>query len=435
MASQALRFGLLVGSLLGGCDKLALSEHLDPMALPVAPGGSNTLDASTGFVPTDAGLGNHGDAAVAGACSFPVDVNAPFTKTALLTSVSQCTMQQLCEFDALAEDLQTKLSTYASAPSADTLAIARNAWYQTLQKWQVLELFQIGPAASLMDPGGQALRNEIYAFPYANRCAMEENLYDQTYLGPMFATAPSSARGFGALEYMLFFGDTTNGCTAVNRLNAKKLWATLSAEEIAARKAAYAGAVGRDLRAKSAALLSAWSASEGNFMSQLSTAGHGSTVYASEQAALNAVSNALYYLEQDVKLWKVGRPAALTGCSDGCRSYAESQYARISSDDVRTNLKAFRLIFQGCGENNAGLGFDDWLRAVGMGSIADEMLAALDAVDAAMVGFDLNAAFDQDPARVGPVYDAFKAVTDPFKTDMMTALDLSPPMELVGDND
>jgi len=430
MRSPLVQSGLLLALLHAGCDKLALPEHVDPMLPPSNPGAAPTLDSGTHFVPTEGDAGSP-----SGACSFVANLDAPFSKRALLDAVAQCTQQQLCEFDPLAAALETKLSAYAAAPSEDTLGSARNAWYFALQKWQILEMFGFGPAASTADPGGAGLRDEIYAFPAVNRCAMEEQLYDQTYAGAGFDATPPGARGLGAVEYMLFYTNTDNGCTALNRLNSKKLWSMLSADELAARKVAYAGALGHDIRAKSAALLASWSAEGGDFRAALANAGQGSAVYANEQAALNAVSNALFYLEQDVKQWKVGRPAGLVECPSSCASFAETRYARVASDSVRSNLEAFRRLFQGCGPDHAGLGFDDWLRAVGAGSVADEMLADLDAADAVMAQLDLNGAFEQSPASVAPVYAAFKAISDVLKTDMITVLDLEPPMELMGDND
>ncbi|MFT3928393.1 MAG: imelysin family protein [Myxococcales bacterium] len=441
MGSQSLRAGFLVA--LGfamGCDKLALPEHVSPMAPASNPGVGGHLDSGMTFVPstpspTDSD-GGAGDAGIgSAACAFLTNLDAPFSKSALLTSVAQCTQQQLCQFDPLAVELETKLAAYAAAPSPESLTGARDAWYHALQQWQILEMFGFGPQAPKGDPGGEGLRDEIYAFPAVNRCSMEEQLYDQTYAGSTFDMAPAGARGLGAVEYMLFYTNTDNGCTALNRLNGKQLWSMLSAEELANRKVAYAGALGHDIRAKSALLLSAWSASGGNFAQTLASAGPGGAVYMSEQAALNAVSNGLFYLEQDVKQWKLGRPAGLVECTANCAGYAETRYARVASDNVRANLKAFRLLYQGCGPDYQGLGFDDWLHAVGADSVADEMSAALDAADAAIAQFDLNGAFEQNPGSVAPVYAAFKAISDVLKTDVITVLNLDAPMMLVGDND
>ena len=98
----------------------------------------------------------------------------------------------------------------------------------------------------------------------------------------------------------------------------------------------------------------------------------------------------------------------------------------------------FRLLFEGCGANGSGLGFDDLLVSVDQAELAGDMktalanaIAALDAIDE----LSIEAAMLSDAASVQALYDAIKALTDLLKTDFVTVLDLARPMGAEGDND
>ena len=126
-------------------------------------------------------------------------------------------------------------------------------------------------------------------------------------------------------------------------------------------------------------------------------------------------------------------------CTSGstCPEALESRFARISTPNIAANLRGFRAIFQGCGTDNVGLGFDDWLSAVGRDDLAKSMLEALSGAEAAVADLDppLEQALVEDRAKVQVVYDAVKKLTDLLKTEFVTVLDLGLPRVAEGDND
>ncbi|HKO89724.1 MAG TPA: imelysin family protein, partial [Polyangiaceae bacterium] len=191
---------------------------------------------------------------------------------------------------------------------------------------------------------------------------------------------------------------------------------------------------------RAAALVNAFGPGGENFQAQLEGAGRDSKVYASEQAALNAISNALFYVDIEVKDWKLALPLGISpDCTSGstCPEALESRFASISSPNIAANLRGFRAIFQGCGTDYAGLGFDDWLSAVGREDLAKSMLVALSGAEAAVAGLDLTLeqTLVTDRATVQGVYDAVKKLTDLLKTEFVSVLDLDLPRVAEGDND
>jgi hypothetical protein len=90
----------------------------------------------------------------------------------------------------------------------------------------------------------------------------------------------------------------------------------------------------------------------------------------------------------------------------------------------------------GCGENGEGVGFDDWLRAVGQGALADDMVAAYE--NAQSVFDALPPLHQATPAQIDAAYQAVKGLTDLLKADFFgagSALNLKLPSTLEGDND
>lgn len=360
-----------------------------------------------------------------------------FSKSALLRDAARCSVANYEMFDQYARALSSAIDDLAEDESK--LASAQQAFVSALLVFQRVEVFRVGPAARAMDPGGQDLRDWIYAYPQNNRCQIDRNLVSQVYQ-TNFSSVLLNARGLAALEYLLFERGTKNVCSTASDINSKGTWSALSQAQLNARRNAYAGAVASDIASRADQLVDAWDADEGNFIAQLTDAGDGSTVYPTQQSALNALSHALFYVERETKDYKLGWPLGIVAeCTSGSCPYAsELPYSRLSGPAIAQNLYAFRLLFQGCGANFSGWGFDDWLRSVDPdGDLADRMLNNLTAADLAIANIPrpIEDAFYDAPDEARQVHTALKGVTDLLKTEFVTVLNLELPMTAEGDND
>lgn len=362
-----------------------------------------------------------------------------FDKSALLRAVADCTLARVRAFDVVAKALRDAAQAYAADRTPAKAAATAEAWKNAMASWQETEIFRFGPAAQSVHPGGQDLRDSIYAFPLFNRCKVDEQIVAKTYETPAFATSLVLARGLGTVEYLAFYTGTDNGCSAASPINGSGTWAALGPDELSARKAAYAKAAADDIAQKAASLVTAWDPAAGNFHLALSRPGSGKSPYKTVGDALDSVNDGLFYLEVEVKDLKLARPLGVSpDCtSTRCPEAVESPYAKASIAHLRANLKGFRRIFEGCADDGAGMGFDDWLRAVGANALADEMIAALANARAAVDAIDqpFEDAIASSPAKVDTVYAAVKALTDLMKTDFVTVLDLELPKPSEGDND
>jgi predicted lipoprotein len=364
---------------------------------------------------------------------------AETTRVELLKAVSACVQTNARAFQTVAGELKAAAEALEARPDAGTQQAAREAFHRAMEAWQVLEPMQVGPAAPRSLPGGAELRDNIYSWPLVSRCAVEEQIVSRGYQSPNFSSTLVSRRGLYALEYLLFYEGSETECSSSSVIVADGTWAALPAEEREARKRAYAAVVAANVRQRADELVAAWEAGKGDFSRTLETAGPGNAVYASSQAALNSVSDALFYVEETVKDKKIARPLGLRECSaDTCPELLESPFARRAKQNIAANLVGYRRLTEGCGANFEGMGFDDLLRAVGTEAVAAKLVERVQAAQAALQGVeeaDLAQALTQDKASVRAVYDGFKGVTDVMKTELATVLDLELPTAVEGDND
>ena len=370
--------------------------------------------------------------------SAPTPAAGSLSREALLTAFADCTVSELGQFVQRARALEEAAQSYSSAPTDESRIQARVAWEAAIDQWQHLEMFQFGPAAMSGQPGGQDLRTQVYAWPQVNRCYIEQILVTRTYESDLAAQF-ANARGMGALDYLLFYEGTANACPTGNSINASGSWAALVADGIDGARAGYGFAAASDVRARAEALHSAWDKASGNFWSELARAGKGSTVYASAQAGLNAVSDALFYLDSETKDMKLAAPLGMEGtCLAGtCPELVESPFSGHSKVNIENNLLGFRKLFSGCDDPSA-LGFDDLLADIGQGALANDMAARLEAALSATRAIEeptIAEALEADVESVRVLHAAVKAVTDLLKTDFVTVLDLELPVGAEGDND
>ena len=114
----------------------------------------------------------------------------------------------------------------------------------------------------------------------------------------------------------------------------------------------------------------------------------------------------------------------------------ESPFAGVGTENIRANLLGFRRLFEGCGQNGEGLGFDDWLTEAGHAELAADILRALrNAEDAAVAFPPFKTA---TAAQIQSLYATIKQLTDMLKTDLFGAgspLNLKLPASVENDTD
>jgi uncharacterized protein len=315
-----------------------------------------------------------------------------------------------------------------------TLDTARATWARAMDTWQRAEAVLIGPAA--MD--NKALRSLIYAWPIISTCEIDRDTASR-YLDPSsydISTKLVRVRSLAAIEYLLYPPSESHSC-----ITTPPGWDTLGANVPRAR-CRLAEAIAIDVAAKTVVVETAWKPDGGNYAGTLANAGKSGSPFASAHEAVNVVSNGLFYVDYIVKDMKIAEPAGIADNSCGavgtkCLAELELPYADRTTFAVRENLAALREVFTGTTPTTDGLGFDDFLRALGHGDVADQMTANLDNAIAEMnkLSDSFLAALNSNDPQIAVAHTALRAFTTDLKSQFLTLLALELPDDVPTDND
>jgi uncharacterized protein len=361
-----------------------------------------------------------------------------FTRAALLDAFGTCIYSEIEAFEAQSQVFAQAAHEAMTNPEQAQSDEVRLSWEATIDIWQRLELMQLGPAGRKTHPGGRDLRASIYSWPHRDHCEIDRNLTTEIY-GTTPNDVSKEAKGLWAAEYLLFATGTTNACEPDDAINMDGSWATLDESVLALRRANYAALTANTVADTAAILLEAWSPTVGDFLGELTQAGEGSRTYGKKRVAINAVSDALGYLEWGIKDNKLARPLGIIGCGKpDCSDYLEATHSRRSKEHLRNNMIGFRKLFKGCGDDNTGLGFDDYLFARGAESIGQEIDAAtravLDAIDT-IEEPDLVSALANDEQSVRALHGTLSTLSTLLRNEFIIVLNLELPQMVQGDND
>jgi predicted lipoprotein len=296
-----------------------------------------------------------------------------------------------------------------------------------MSAWSAMELFQFGPLGSkVVDPyHGRGLRSFVHPWPQTSRCEVEKQVATKEWKAGITGVLPSG-RGLFAIEYLLFYPGVDTACLPGSP--AGQTWSALSPDALAKAKGEYAAAVSANVLALALEIDNVWRPTGEDFKSKLAAA----KGYGDEQEALNVIGWSLFYVHQELKSFKLAPRAGITATPPN----PETPFAEVEIENIRTNLRAFRGLFQGCGEGGAGLGFDDWLVAVGQAPLASDIVAALGAAQTAAGATPSFAKASQ--AEVLALHAAVKVLSDLLKTNLFgsaSPLNLKLPATVASDTD
>ena len=251
-----------------------------------------------------------------------------------------------CEGDTLRQDVLTHLAHDVITPAQDRLRTnaaalatsvdaqcstgstgapeaAQTAWRAVRADWSVTAAFAFGPVLEQMQAGPLDFW-PVREATIEEKIAAAPTTIDAAYIDGL----GTSAKGMPALEYLLFVAPPASGT-----------------------RCAYAQALAADLARRTAQIADAWTTEHAD---ALASAGHGSAVYTSEQAGLDAVVNAtiegLYRMVKE----KLDRPLGnLTG-SEPDPTLVESRYSDGALPDLGHNLDGFAAIYLGADLESGG---------------------------------------------------------------------------------
>ncbi len=363
-----------------------------------------------------------------------------FNRAALVEHLVSAVLVPIQEaFEQSAQGLPAAVQSYCTALDAGAnVAMARQAaqlaWSNAVDAWQRADAILVGPAA--MD--NSALRSKIYAWPLMAPCGVDRDVVAiwNDPAGYTIDTRAINVRSLSAMEFLLFPPNDNHSCAV-----APVGWDALAASLPQAR-CRLAAALATDVAGQAATLANAWRSTGGNYAVQLIGAGTAASTLPSAHAALNLISDAMFYVDSMTKTMKLGESSGVSLNSCGtvetpCIAEVELRFADRASFALRANVRVLRETFTGTTVAGPGLGFDDFLIAVGRQDLADRITANIDAavakVDALPDSF--LAALTSNHAEVVAAYAAVKLITDDLKSQFLTVLALETPDSIATDND
>lgn len=341
------------------------------------------------------------------------------------------------ELEAKTAAIAPKITAYCDALDAGTVGetqtIARAAWADAIDTWQLIDTVLVGPA--VMD--NRALRDRVYGWPLLSACNLDRDTASR-WADPAsynVSTKLSNVRSLAAVEYLLFSTSTMHGCAVV-----PPGWDALGADLPRAR-CRLAAVLAEDVHQAATALRTAWSPDGGNYVAVLAEAGKGSTIKTAQEG-VNHISDGMFFSDRVLKDMKLGEPAGITTNVCGsvqtpCLREVELPYGDRATFAIRANLVGLRRVFTGTTPAADGPGFDDFLTALGAAELATNMTADIDAAiaKANAIPDSFIGALSSDYASIVATHAAVKLVTDDLKSQFLTVLSLEIPDDVAADND
>ena len=360
----------------------------------------------------------------------------------LLSTVGpQVILPELQEFKNRLGLLASSLDNWDSAISSqgdveEAHAAVQDAWRSSMQSWQRLEVMQIGSLGSSLNAiGGEDLRDEIYSWPTVNHCRIDQKTASLQWQETDFFEANLvNAYGLDALEHLVFAGPDSVCNPAVPPLSDGS-WDALGPDGVGVARAGYSSRIVEQIEAITDDLIWTWQTDGGGFSDTLKADSEDS-IYGSTQEALNAVYDALFYVETRTKDRKLALPLGLRPdeCDDDvCPDDLEGLISGETIPMLIANLEGFQALFTG----GDGIGFDDLISDLGHDDLTQSMLSHIDGAIAAFEGFEgsIYDAISAQESAPQELFDTLSLLTAEIKWDMSTLLSLVVPEEAKLDND
>ena len=351
-------------------------------------------------------------------------------------------------------DLAAYCQAIGTAAEDSTLNSAKQSWANTMDAWQRAQLSFVLPVSDSNNNAELVRKVLAYAENSITPCAIDRRVVIVQNDGFNADQLQNNFRGLDAIDYLLFNTDLDHQCTStdaetvalMNTWDAqtdtdKKIWRCELALHLAGD---ISGAVQQ--------FSTQWADDGDNFRSKFINPSN-------EHLAIEALSDAIFFLDTTLKDIKIGYTLNLAGNCPGtngleaCPTRVESRFSNRSLENVKTNLEAFLELYKG----KDGQGFDDYIIAKGHPDIAqefiDETQAAIDHIDtiegtlsdevARIVTTDdaaacTNAAANPDSPSDFPscaLFGLVKRVTDDLKDRFVAIVEVEIPDRAQSDND
>lgn len=356
--------------------------------------------------------------------------DSDMVETYLQQDVSVAISNQLSIVETEVDILVNSLTLLQSDPEQESLwKEAQLAWYSSVLAWQPLEMMQVASLGSSMSvTGGEDIRDQIYSWTVMNPCRLDQVTAAQEYQNETFVSeALVSVRGLDAIEYLLF-GSLETTCPSQVPPVSDGVWASLDDKEIEKRRVEYARVLATEVQTQVRLVKEQW------------LRGFPMALYDSPVDGLNAVFDAMLYLEEGVKERKLRYPMGLTeDCTSECALFVEGYLAEVSADFILANLEGMNILLEGVEGSETG-GLLGVLESINETDLVTELQGIhLEAMKQAGVlvgsGLPMSVMISESSEGLVDLTETISTYTSLLKWDVAAVLELQIPQSSAGDND
>lgn len=214
--------------------------------------------------------------------------------------------------------LQVATARLEANPTADNLAAAKAAWVAARSPWEQSEGFLFGP----VDEEGLDPSLDSWPVNVADLNNVLASSYELT--ASFLAAQEGTLKGFHTIEFLLW------GATG-----------TKTVDQFTAREFKYLAAAAEAITNDVSALAGLWLATDGNYVSNLLTAGQ-NHVFPSQKSAVEQIVDALVVIADEVANGKINEPFAAQDLT-----LEESRFSANSKADFADNMRSIQNIYLG----------------------------------------------------------------------------------------
>ncbi len=294
-------------------------------------------------------------------------------------------------------DLSVATDTFVNNPNVLNLQDLRNKFKQAYLHWQSCDIFEFGPATNV------SLRANLNVYP-TDTTKIQNNI--QTAFFNVDYLSNSTAKGFPAIDYLLYYDNKTDGEVVAYYLTAST----------ATNRKQYLQALVLSIKTKVDNVVLAWNTYLSTFINS-----NGYSLGSSASLLLNAMNE---YFERYLRDGKIAIPVGIKSLGVALPEQTEAYYGKFSAELLNQSIQSFQNLYLGKYGNTDGLGFDDHLVAFDASATNETLKNNIaDAVSACYsLGDPLSQTIISNQSSVESVYTKLQKVVLPLKSDMPSAL-------------
>lgn len=300
----------------------------------------------------------------------------PFSEAKMLVNIGMNVQYPaVVNLNTQARLMQSKVRRYCEALKKNESVRraeegAQDQFKETMLSYHFVDAANAGPLTNR----GRWLADNIYSWPYIDQCGIDRSVVNYAKTGVADTSIFHTAKGLGAIEYLLFEKSLVSKCNLRANPDVKS-WNAKPADEKMLERCEVAAALSSDLVSMTTQLEDDWNPSKGNYTVRMID----NTIHENLNASTNALVDSLFIGIEKVKDARLGKPLGrhkeCLNDNKKCPEMSEHALSGLGVQAVAAQVAGFKAVWTGDYESVSGIGLEDFVRQQGRSEVADTMNA------------------------------------------------------------